>query len=48
MTAQNITIDMDFATLEEALTVAEVFTEADFEVTKPLRVAGRYSIRAEK
>lgn len=47
MTKTAITIDMDFETLEEALTVAEAFTEADCEVTKPLGVAGRYSIRVE-
>lgn len=40
-------IDMECASMEEALTVAEVFTEAGYEVTRPLEVTGVYCIRAE-
>lgn len=41
-------IDMECDTLEEAYTVAEAFTKADFEVTKPLDVDGKFCIRAVK
>jgi len=41
-------IDMECDSMLEALEVAEAFTKADFEVTKPLNVDGKFCIRAVK